>query len=177
MSEITGAGYLYTLALLALTYAGFAALFILFRQDLRGNLVQYDAFLIHAVVQKGFIVAGCAMLPPLLSYAGLRPDVIWRVSSVVAAALQLLFLFSWVRRRRRLKGLPTSASLSVNLAAQCLLSVGLLISAAGWGYPSQLADFLIGLTAILFLSVFAYQEALVFILHDAGRAEPNPRLE
>jgi hypothetical protein len=177
MIEIPGAAYLYTLATLAISYAGFAALFILFRQDLRGKLVHYDAFLIQAVVQKGFIVAGCAMLPSLLTYAEVRTALIWKISSAVAGILQLLFLLGWIRRRRRIKGLPTTPPLVINLAAQVVLGIGLLFAAAGIAYPSELAVFLVGVTAILFLSIFAYQEALVFLLHDAPTSSRDAKAE
>src|SRR4051812_16977069 len=107
------------------------------------------------------------MLPPLLGYADVRLGLIWKISSGVAGFLQLLFLIGWLWRRRKIKGLPTTAPLIINLAAQGLLSIALLVAAAGFVYPSEIAAFLMGVTAILFLSVFAYQEALVFLLHDA----------
>jgi hypothetical protein len=164
--ELPGSSYLYTLALLAITYAGFAALFMLFRENLRGEMMHYDAFLIRGVVQKGFIVAACAMLPPLLAYCDLPQPAIWRFSSLIAGLLQGLFLATWIARRRKVTKIPTSNWLLVNLSLQFLTAVFLLVGATGLFFAAGPGAFLIGVTLILFLSGIAYQEALVFLLQD-----------
>jgi hypothetical protein len=164
--EIAGAGYLYTLALLSITYAGFAALFMLFRQEQGGRMAEYDAFLIRGVVQKGFIVTACSMLPPLLAYCDLPLDKVWRLSSFSAGALQVLFLINWVTRWVRTKGLPTSPWLMVNLGLQALNALYLFVGASEQFFPAGPGHFLIGVSLILFLSGIRYQEALVFLLQD-----------
>ena len=167
--EIAGAGYLYTLALLSITYAGFAVLFMLFRQDLGGRMMHYDAFLIRAVAQKGFIVTACSMLPPLLTYCNLPTPLIWRLSSLVAGILQALFLASWIARRRTVKNIPTSTWLKLNLFLQLLTALYLLIGATRQFFDAGPGAFLIGVTLILFWSGIAYQEALVFLLQGELR--------
>jgi hypothetical protein len=162
--EIPGSSYLYTLALLAITYGGFAALFMLFREKLPGELVHYDAFIIRGVVQKAFIVAACSMLPPLLAYCDLSHPTIWRLSSLVAGVLQGLFLVTWLSRRRVVKGIPTSKWLALNLFLQLLLAAFLIVGATGKAFEPGPGPFLIGVTLILVLSCIAYQEALVFLL-------------
>jgi hypothetical protein len=162
--ELPGSSYLYTLALLAITYGGFAALFMLFREKLRGKLMHYDAFLIRGVVQKGFIVAACSMLPPLLAYCDLSHPAIWRLSSMVAGVLQALFLVTWLSRRRVVKGVSTSKWLMLNLFFQLLTAAFLIVGATGKVFEPGPGPFLIGVTLILFLSCIAYQEALVFLL-------------
>jgi hypothetical protein len=162
--ELPGSSYLYTLALLAITYGGFAALFMLFREKLPGELVNYDAFVIRGVVQKAFIVAACSMLPPLLAYCDLSQPTIWRLSSLVAGVLQTLFLVNWLSRRRIVKGIPTSKWLVLNLFLQLLTVLFLIVGATGKAFEPGPGPFLIGVTLILVLSCVAYQEALVFLL-------------
>jgi hypothetical protein len=162
--ELPGSSYLYTLALLAITYGGFAALFMLFREKLHGELVHYDAFLIRGVVQKGFIVAACSMMPPLLAYCDLSHPTIWRLSSLAAGGLQALFLVTWISRRRVVKGVPTSKWLALNLFLQLLTAAYLIVGATGKAFEPGPGPFLIGVTLILVLSCIAYQEALVFLL-------------
>jgi hypothetical protein len=162
--EIEGASYLYTLALLAITYGGFAALFMLFRENLRDTLVAYDAFLIRAVIQKSFIVAFCAMLPPLLSFAAIPHETVWQLSSLVAGLMQALWLIAWMARRMRVKGVPTSTLLILNLSAQVLTSIYLFVGASGKAFHAGPGHFMIGVTLILAWSCIAYQEAIVFLL-------------
>lgn len=162
--ELPGSNYLYTLALLAITYGGFAALFMLFREKLPGELVNYDAFIIRGVVQKAFIVAACSMLPPLLAYCDLSQSAIWRLSSLVTGALQALFLVTWLSRRRVVKNIPTSKWLALNLFLQLLVAAFLIVGATGKAFEPGPGPFLIGVTLILVLSCVAYQEALVFLL-------------
>ena len=170
--ELPGSNYLYTLAALAITYSGFAALFMLFRENLAGKKLEYGAFLIRGVVQKGFIVAACSMLPPLLFFVGLPQSAIWRLSSMVAATLQGLFLLTWVGQRRKVKGIPTSNWLLANLFLQFMTAFFLMLNAIGVFAEAGPGPFLIGVTLILGLSAIAYQEALIYLLHDR-RAGPK----
>jgi len=62
--ELPGFSYLYTLATLAITYAGFAALIVIFRQIIGGGVSNYDVFIIRTILMRRFIVAFSAMLPP-----------------------------------------------------------------------------------------------------------------
>jgi hypothetical protein len=165
--ELAGSSYLYTLALLAITYGGFAALFMLFRQSFGGQILPYEAFLIRGVVQKGFIVAACSMLPPLLAFCDLSHVTIWRLSSLIAGVLQALFLVTWITQRRVVTEIPTSNWLALNLFFQLLTAVFLIVSATGIFFEAGPGPFLIGVTLILFLSGIAYQEALVFLLQDS----------
>jgi hypothetical protein len=123
-----------------------------------------DAFLIRAVIQKAFIVAACAMLPPLLASFDIAHPQVWRMSSAVAGLLQAGWLVSWLARRTRVKGMPTSKMLMANLSAQAAISVYLLIGASGTLFPAGPGHFLAGVSLILVCSGIAYQEAIVFLL-------------
>jgi hypothetical protein len=104
--ELPGSSNLYTLATISITYAGFASLVVIFRQILGGGISSYEVFFIRAVLARSFMVAACAMLPPLLALFNLPHSTIWRVSSLIAAFLQGLFVFTWRARRRAVTDRP-----------------------------------------------------------------------
>jgi len=93
--ELLGSGYLYTIATLAITYAGFAAFIVIFRQIIGGGVSGYNVFVIRSVLMRSFIVAFSAMLPPALAFFDLSQSVIWRISSFVCALLLGLFTLTF----------------------------------------------------------------------------------
>ena len=68
--ELPGSNYLYTIITVSITYAGFAALLMIFRQIIGGGMSSYDVYLIRTVLMRSFIVAISAMMPPLLALPG-----------------------------------------------------------------------------------------------------------
>ena len=98
--ELAGSAYLYTLATVAITFVGFSALLIFFRQTVGGSATKYDAYFMISFIQPGFIVTAGALLPPLLALFDLAPDAIWRMSSAVSAVPILLFVVTVPGRRR-----------------------------------------------------------------------------
>src|SRR5690349_24193392 len=102
--ELQGSAYLYALATVSITFVGFSALLLVFRQTIGGRMTRYDAFFTLSFVQAGFIVAMGALLPPLLALYGLTDGIVWRASSAVDAALILAFVAAFPVRRRRATG-------------------------------------------------------------------------
>ena len=98
--ELPGSSYLYTIATLSITYAGFAAIIVIFRQIIGGGVSSYDIFVIRSVLMRSFIIAFSAMLPPALALFDLSQSVIWRISSLFAALLLGLFNLTFPARRR-----------------------------------------------------------------------------
>ena len=64
--ELANTGYLYTLAMLAMTFVGFTAIVMIFRQSLRATLSAFDALVARFFMVWGFTIAYGAMLPPPL---------------------------------------------------------------------------------------------------------------
>src|SRR5262249_54976052 len=167
--ELPGSSYLYALATIAITFAGFAALIVVFRQIIGGRLRPYDLFFVRAILMRNFIVVGCSMLPPMLALFELPQSVIWRASSVVAGLLQGAFALTWQRRRRAVTEVPVSPWMYLHNALQLL--VALLMLAVGFGLlatPGP-APFAAGLTGFLFLSGTAYLMSLGFLLAGVSR--------
>jgi hypothetical protein len=90
----TASSYLYTLATLSITFVGFSALVIVLRQTLGGDLSRLDLLLTKIFVQLGFIVAGAALLPPLLALLQCPELITWRISSIIVASAAAVFAVS-----------------------------------------------------------------------------------
>ena len=85
--ELSGAGYLYNLSIVGITYAAVGALLMILRQGMGGKTSGFDAYLIAHTVASGFLISIDAMLPPLISLAGLEPGTVWASASALAAVL------------------------------------------------------------------------------------------
>jgi hypothetical protein len=60
--ELAGSSYLYTLGVIATTFAGFAGLTVIFREILGGQLTCLDGFVIRTFIQLGFMARAAADL-------------------------------------------------------------------------------------------------------------------
>jgi hypothetical protein len=167
--ELPGAGYLYALATISVTFVGFSALLLVFRQTAGGATTRYDSYFLLAFMQVGFIVAGGSMLPPLLALFGLAEGVVWRVSSVVAAVPILLFVATVPRRRRAAVGGPAPFFVRLLLALQLMMALYLLVNAAGVRVVPSAANYAAMMAGMLFTSGIAYLLAL-----DIALREPWP---
>jgi hypothetical protein len=162
--ELPGTSYLYTIATLSITYAGFAALIVIFRQIIGGGVSNYDVFIIRAVLLRSFIVTCSALLPPALVLFDLSHPVIWRTSSIVAAVLQGLFVLTHRMRRRAVTDFPTPTWALITHCLGALIAIVLLMNALGiFGAPSA-GPFVICVTAFLLLSFYAYLSQLEVML-------------
>lgn len=156
--------YLFTLATLAVTFVGFSALVIILRQTIGGEMSRLDVLVTRIFIQLGFIVAAGAMLPSLLSLLGLPPDLLWRLSSVAAALPSFIFAITYPSRRRAASGVKTPIAIWVDVPILLSAAVILAWNAVGAGVRPGAGLFAVGLTAILFLSAWAYLQALNLLL-------------
>jgi len=161
--EVDGSNYLYALATVSVTFVGFSALLLVFRQTIGGKMTGYDVYFMLSFMQAGFIVTGGALLPQLLAFFGLPPALLWRAASAVMAVPILLFVATtpW---RRATSG-PVPAYVWLLLLLQFLAALYLLVNALG--SEPRLAPFALALTAILFTTAVAY-------LIDLSRALARP---
>jgi hypothetical protein len=162
--ELTGTAYLYTLATLAVTFVGFSALVILLRQSFGGSLSKLEILITRIFIQLGFIVAAGALLPPLLALFELKPAVIWRTCSLIASVPSFIFAVTYPSRRRIASGVPTPVAIMADVVVLTSISVMLFLSAAGIGVEAGAGPYAASLTFILFLSGYAYLQALNLLL-------------
>jgi hypothetical protein len=162
--ELPGTSYLYTIATLSITYAGFAALIVIFRQIIGGEVSNYDVFIIRSVLMRSFIVICSALLPPALALFDLSHSAIWRISSIVAALLQGLFVLTYRTRRHAAADVPTPTWALTAHGVGALTAIALLMNALGvFGKPTA-GPFVVSVTAFLIVSFFAYLEQFDLLL-------------
>jgi len=164
--ELPEAGYLYALATISITYAGFAALAIILRQTMGGKPSALDTFFIRNVLVRSFLIAGFSMLPPLLAMFKLQQAVIWRASATVAAVTQSVFILIWYLRRATVTQTPLPRLSLGNVVFQLLTAFFLLLNAAGIVLEPSGATFSAGVTAFMLSAAIAYMIALGTLLEE-----------
>jgi hypothetical protein len=162
--ELPGTAYLYTLATLAVSFVGFSALVIMLRQAFGGGLSKLEILITRIFIQLGFIVAAGAILPPLMSLFGWPIPVIWRLCSLVTAVPSFLFAVTYPSRRRVASGVPTPITIWVDVLILTFIAIMLFCSAFGFGVGAGPGPYAASLTFILFLSGYAYLQALNLLL-------------
>jgi hypothetical protein len=166
--ELQGSTYLFTLATVSITFVGFAALVLVFRQTIGGEVTRYDTYFTLSFIQVGFIVTVGALLPPLLALYGWREEVVWRVSSAVLAALILYFVATVPKRRRAATNGSVPNFVWALLAVQAFSGVALIFCAVGVLVRGG-AVYASAMTAILCASGIAYLVALSEVLPKGPR--------
>jgi hypothetical protein len=171
--ESVGSSYLYTIALLAITYAGFAALIVIFRQIIGGGVSSYDVFVIRSILMRSFIVAFSAMLPPALALFDLSQSVIWRISSLFAALLLDLFTFTFPARLRAATNRRSYKWILVTMGSQTLIAIFLLMMVFKILVKPAAGPFVMSVFAMLIVSAAAYMMQLGFMLRGHVKKEKH----
>lgn len=172
--ELPGTGYLYTLATVSITFVGFSALLIFFRQTAGGGVTKYDSYFMLSFMQPGFIVTGGALLPPLLALLDLAADTVWRVSSVLSAIPIFLFVVTVPSRRRAAVDEPIPIYITTLLLVQAFGGLLLVANAIGWPFAPAPGPYAGALSVLLFTTGIAYLRA--FALSTTGhRPARHPR--
>lgn len=99
-----GATFLYALATLMVTFAGFSALLVMIRQAAGAQLSPLDRFLTRTVVGNVIVLTGGALLPPLLQLYGVPDPWVWKASALVFGLAYLAILLTFPRRRLAVTG-------------------------------------------------------------------------
>ena len=68
--DLPGSAYLYTLATLSMTFAGFCAIVIVLRQTTGREVSGFHIVLMRLHLESGLWAAAFCMLPPLLAVCG-----------------------------------------------------------------------------------------------------------
>src|SRR5262245_4979155 len=100
LMELSGANYLYALATISVTFVGFSALLLVFRETIGGKMTRYDSYFTLSFMQAGFIVIAGGLLPHLLAFYGMSETSVWRAASAIMVIPILLFVANTPRRRR-----------------------------------------------------------------------------
>jgi hypothetical protein len=164
--ELAGANYLYALATISVTFVGFSALLLVFRETIGGKMTRYDSYFTLSFMQAGFIVTAGGLLPQLLAFFERSHASVWREASAIMAIPIFLFVATTPRRRRAASQEAIPLYVRLLLVLQCIAGVCLLLNAVGWPAPPDLAPFALALTVMLFTTGIAYLIALARALRE-----------
>ena len=167
--ELPNAGYLYALATISITYSGFAALAVIFRQTIGGVPSELDTFFVRNVLIRSFMIAAFCLLPALLAMFPLSHAAVWSASSMFAAACQCFFLLIWWRLRHAITRAPLSRLSKVNVVLQLLAAAFLLMNAVGKPFGPDAGTFSAGVSAFMCSAGVAYMIALRTLLKGEPR--------
>lgn len=170
--EVKGAALLYTLATLAVTFAGFAALLLIIKQSAGGALSPLDRFFARTVVGHFFWLAAGAIFPPLLALYDLSEPVLWKASALLFGLPMLAILLSFPHRRRAATGLPVPLRILIVMVGGGALAVAAMMALVLTGFPHPEAAFATAIFVNLLTHVFAFITALEVILMQQPKASP-----
>src|SRR5271170_2754376 len=172
--EFKGVTFLYTLAGLMITFAGFSALLLAVRPAAGATLSLLDRYLAKTVMTYTFVLTAGALLPPLFALYDIQEKWIWRGSGVLFGLPMLSLQVTYPRRRRKVvgKGPPLAVfavfvifGSAVTLAMLGYVLVGLQYSAAAY---------ITALTIDFFTVVFGFVVALDVIMHPPIEVSERP---
>ena len=144
--ELPGSAYLYTLATLAMTFAGFCAIAIVLRQTAGKGISGFHLVLTRLYLESGLFSAAFCMLPPLLALCGLTETTVWRVSSAIIATVLLCFGATYPMRRAAITAGSLPSARWVPIAFVSMLVVALVSNAAGFPYRPTIGPIAVAAT-------------------------------
>lgn len=164
--EVKGAALLYTLATLAVTFAGFAALLVMLRQSAGNALSVLDRFLSRTVVSHLSVVAAGALLPPILALYDLPEPLVWKIASLLFGLPLLAMLLTYGHRRHAATGTPAPTIIMAVFVALGALSLVAMIAAIFLGLAPAAAVYVTALAVNFLTLAFAFVVALEVILRQ-----------
>ena len=172
--EVKGETFLYTLAGLMITFAGFSALLLALRPAAGAKLSLLDRYLAKTVMTHIFVLTAAALLPALFALYDVQEKWIWRGSAVLFALPMLSLQVTYPLRRRKAvgKGPPPAifAVLVVLGSAVTLAMLGYVLD----GLQYSAAAYITALTIDFFTVVFGFVTALDVIMEQPVEVSERP---
>jgi hypothetical protein len=164
--EFVGATYLYALAGLMITFAGFSALLLSVRPATGAKLSLLDRYLAKTVMTYIFVLTAGALLPALLSLYEVPENWIWKGSALLFAVPMLSLQVTYPYRRRNVVGKwPPPAIFAVLVvlgSATTLAMLGCVLE----GLRYSAAAYITALTIDFFTVIFGFVVALDVIMQQ-----------
>jgi hypothetical protein len=172
--EVKGEAFLYTLAGLMITFAGFSALLLGLRQAAGARLSLLDRYLARTVMTYIFVLTAGALLPALFALYDMQEKWIWRGSGVLFGLPMLSLQVTYPLRRRKVSGQgppPPIFAIFVVLGSAVTLAM-LIYLLAGLQYSA--AAYITALTLDFFTVAFAFVTALDVIMRQPMEVSERP---
>src|SRR5579863_5988656 len=162
--EIKGATFLYTLAGIMITFAGFSTLLLALRPAAGARLSLLDRFLAKTVMMHIFVLAAAALLPALFALYVIQEKWIWQSSAVLFALPMLSLQLTYPRRRRKVVGQgPPPAIFAVFVVFGAAVTLAMLAYVLE-GLQYSAAAYITGLTIDFFTVASAFPIAAAVIM-------------
>lgn len=171
--EVKGAALLYTLATLAVTLAGLAALLIILRQAAGGALNAVDRFIARTVVGHLFLVMGGALLPPTLALYGLTDAWVWKASALAFGLPMLAMLVTYQRRRIARTGKAAPPAIEVVMMGVGSVSIAAMIGYVFANLAHPEAAFISAVGINFLTHAFSFMIGWDVILGESAAAAPK----
>src|SRR5580700_419539 len=172
--EFKGETYLYTLAGLMITFAGFSALLLAVRPAAGAKLSLLDRYLAKTVMTYIFVLTAGALLPALFALYDIEEQWIWRGSGVLFALPMLSLQVTYPRRRRKVVGTgPPPAVFAVFVVLGSAVTLAML-GCVLLGLPFSAAAYITALTIDFFTVIFGFLVALDVIMQQPMEVSERP---
>lgn len=168
--EISAATYLFALAGVSTTFAGFSAIIMIFRQAAGGYQSPQDTWITLVFIQLGFLVTAGSLSAPLLGLCGVPLNLIWQICSGIIGVVVAAFAASYPTRRRAVTGTRSPAFVWIDLILLAICAMALLSNAIGRPLAPNPGSFAFGLTGMLFTAGVGYLHALGSLHKETKRA-------
>ncbi|HSN18515.1 MAG TPA: hypothetical protein VLV87_09945 [Gammaproteobacteria bacterium] len=166
--ELKGATYLYTLATLMITFAGFSALLFVIRQAAGARLSLLDRFIVRNVMTYTFVLTGAALLPALLGLFDVGEGSIWRISAVVFALPMLALQTTYPKRRRRIVGEAPPFPIFAVFVVLGSATTALMLIHISISLRYAAAVYITAVTIDFFTVIYGFVNALDIIMQQRG---------
>ncbi len=159
--------FLFSLAALSLSFAGFTAVVVTLRGALGGEISDRHLRLIRLYIEGGLMVTALALLPALLGLLHVPESVIWRGSSAVAALIFTLLLLTQFRRRRAIEAGQFPPWVVVIYAISLVTVLGLWLNVAGIPFAPTVGPYAVALAWALCVFGFIFVRTIDIFLSRA----------
>jgi hypothetical protein len=164
--DVKGATFLYTMAGLMVTFAGFSAILLSVRQAAGVRLSVLDRYLARTVLVHLFALTAAALLPPLLSLYDIPEAAVWKIAAAAFGLPMLLLLLTYPRRRREAVGGPPPAIVFAVFIVLGLAVLTAMMIYVWAGFQYAAAAYITAVAVNFFTTAFAFIIALEVILKD-----------
>jgi hypothetical protein len=172
--ELPGSAYLYTLATLAITFAGFCAIVIVLRQTTGKYVSGFHLVLTRLYLEAGLFSAAFCMLPPLLGLCGLTETTVWRLSSAIIATVLLCLGASYPMRRAAFITDPVPRARWMPIVAiSTPVVIALVSNAAGFPYRPTIGPVAVAATWTLGCGATIFVLALNAVWSNTAEVETD----
>jgi hypothetical protein len=172
--EIKGAIFLYTLAGLTITFAGFSALLLALRPAAGAKLSLLDRYLAKTVMTNIFVLTAGALLPSLLALYDIQEKSIWRGSALLFALPMAFLQLTYPHRRRKAVGkAPPPSVFTVLVVVGSSVTLAMLAYVLA-GLQHSAAAYITALTIDFFTVIFGFVIALDVIMQQPLEVSEPP---